>query len=66
METKFVFSRYPIPNSELQYSSQKPKQKWCWSLFCVNQDLNCEIVNTYNFPFDIETLPLELVLTKRK
>ena len=32
----------------------------------VNQDLNCKIVSTYNFPFNIEILPLELALTKRK
>ena len=35
-------------------------------LFYVNQDLNCKIVNTYNFPTVIEILPLELTLTKRK
>ena len=35
-------------------------------LFYVNQDLNCKIVNTYNFPIVIEILPLELALTKRK
>ena len=35
-------------------------------LFYVNQDLNCKTVNTYNFPTDIEILPLELALTKRK
>ena len=35
-------------------------------LFYVNQDLNCKIVNTYNFATDIEILPLELRLTKRK
>ena len=35
-------------------------------LVYVNQDLNCKIVNTYSFPTDIEILPLELALTKRK
>ena len=35
-------------------------------LFYVSQDLNCKIVNTYNFPSDIEILPLELALTKEK
>ena len=35
-------------------------------LFYVNQDLNCKIVDTYNFPTYIEILPLELALTKRK
>ena len=35
-------------------------------LFYVNQDLNCKTVNTYNFLTDIEILPLELALTKRK
>ena len=29
-------------------------------------DLNCKIVNTYNFPSDIEILLLELALAKRK
>ena len=28
--------------------------------------LNSETVNTYNFPTNIEILPLELALTKRK
>ena len=35
-------------------------------MFYLNQDLNCKIVNTYNFPTDIEILPLGLALTKRK
>ena len=35
-------------------------------LFNVDQDLKCKIVNTYNFSIDIEILPLELALTKRK
>ena len=35
-------------------------------LFYVNQGLNCKIVNKYNFPTDIEILPLELAITKRK
>ena len=35
-------------------------------MFYVNQDLNCKIVDTYNFPTYIEILPLELALTKRK
>ena len=35
-------------------------------LFYISQDLNCKIVNTYNFLTDIEILPLELALTKRK
>ena len=35
-------------------------------LFYVSQDLNCKIVNTYNFPTDIEILLQELALTKRK
>ena len=35
-------------------------------MFYVNQNLNSKIVNTYNFPTDIEILPLELALTKRK
>ena len=34
-------------------------------LFYVNQDLNCKIVNTHNFPTDIEILPLEFALTKK-
>ena len=29
-------------------------------LFCVNQDLNIKIVNTYSFPIYTEILPLEL------
>ena len=35
-------------------------------LFYVNEDLNCKIVNTYNFPTDIEIPSPELALTKRK
>ena len=35
-------------------------------LFYINQDLNSKIVITYNFCTDIEMLPLELALTKRK
>ena len=35
-------------------------------LLHANEDLNCEIVNMYNFPTDIEILPLELALIKRK
>ena len=35
-------------------------------LFYVGQNLSCKIVNTYNFPTDVEILPLELALTKRK
>ena len=35
-------------------------------LFYVNQDLNCKIVNMHDFPTDIEILPVELPLTKRK
>ena len=35
-------------------------------LLYANEDLNCKFVNTYNFPTDIEILPLELALIKRK
>ena len=35
-------------------------------LLYVNQDLNCKITNTNNFPTEIEILLLELVITKRK
>ena len=34
-------------------------------LFYVNQDLNCKIVDAYNFPTGIEILLLELALKKK-
>ena len=33
-------------------------------LIYVNQDLNCEIANTYDFSTETDILPLELAVTK--
>ena len=35
-------------------------------LIYVNQDLNCEIANTYDFSTETDILPLELAVTKWK
>ena len=61
----------PFPDTQFQIASynmfRKDRNKNGGGLlFYVNQDLNCKIVNTYNFPTDIEILPLELALTNRK
>ena len=58
-----------FPDTQFQIANhmfQKDQSKNGGRLFHVNQDLNCKIVDTYNFPTDIEILPLELALTKRK
>ena len=60
---------FPDPQFQIDNYNMFPKDQnknGGGLLFYVNQDLNCKIVNTYNFPTDIEILPLELALTKRK
>ena len=62
---------WSFPDTQFQIANcnmfRKDWNKNGGDLLCyVNQDLNCKIVSTYNFPFNIEILPLELALTKRK
>ena len=56
----------PFSDTQFQIAKKDQNKNGGGLLFYVNQDLNSKIVNTYNFLNDIEILPLELALTKRK
>ena len=63
---KLVFS---FPDTQLQKANYNMFRKSQYKngygmLFYVNQDLNCKIVDAYNFPTGIEILLLELALKK--
>ena len=77
---KNMFDVFPVPEckldlpfSDTQFQianynmfRKDPNKNGVGLLFYINQDLNSKIVNAYNFLNDIEILPLELALTKRK
>ena len=56
----------PFSDTLFQIAKKDQNKNGGGLLFYVNQDLNSKIVNTYNSLNDIEILPLELALTKRK
>ena len=65
LDMSFPDTQFQIANYNNMFRKDRNKSGG-GLFFYVNQDLNCKIVNTYNFPTDIEILHLELALTKRK
>ena len=58
LDLSFPDTQFQIANYNIFGKDQNKKGSGL--LFYVNEDGNCKIVDTYNFPTKIEILPLEL------